>query len=381
MTATVDDALGTRHATLQDLATLLRGQKARKIDVIAPASAIRAHNGLILLEDTAPDLTPDGVGMTTGIYRPTGVCDAGIADKLAIPAAYLRRMREQAPALYDQNVNGWLERDDRSFMIRCLRPDDPASGGTGIARAWLTDSYKVIDNLDVLVAALDGIRQAGYPVEVEECDLTERRMYVKVRCDAIQVMAPLLMAGYRSPFTGASGADNPFISGGFVLTNSETGCGACALAPRMVAQVCRNGMTITRDARRMIHLGERQQAGITWAGDTTDKSLALLTSMVRDTVTSILDPAYVQRAVRAMEKQAGHPVEDPVEAVKVISTRLRYTEDQQADILNHFIKGGDLTAGGILHAITSAAQVQDDADDAWEMENTALDALRLAAAL
>jgi len=85
--------------------------------------------------------------------------------------------------------------------------------------------------------------RAGYPVEVEECDLTERRMYVKVWCDAVQVMAPLLMAGYRSPFTGTSGADNPFISGGFALTNSETGCGAYALTPRMVAQVCRNGMT------------------------------------------------------------------------------------------------------------------------------------------
>jgi hypothetical protein len=378
---TIDDALGARHATLQDLAALLRGQKARKIDVIAPAPAIRARNGLILLDDTVPDLTPDGVGMTTGTYRPTGVCDAGIADKLAIPARYLRRMREHVPDLYDQNVNGWLKRDDRSFMIRCLRPDGPGSGATGVARAWLSDSYKVIDNLDVLVAALDGIRQAGYPVEVDECDLTERRMYVKVRCDAVQVIAPLLMAGYRSPFTGASGADNPFISGGFVLTNSETGCGACALAPRMVAQVCRNGMTVTRDAKRMIHLGERQQAGITWAGDTTDKSLALLTSMVRDTVISILDPAYVQRAVRNLEKEAGHPVQDPVEAVKMISTRLRYTEAQQADVLNHFIKGGDLTSGGILHAVTSAAQVQDDADDAWDMENTAIEALRLASAL
>jgi hypothetical protein len=58
---------------------------------------------------------------------------------------------------------------------------------------------------------------------------------------AVQLVAPLLMAGYRSPFTGASGADNPFISGGFVLTNSGTDCGACALAPRMIAQVCRNG--------------------------------------------------------------------------------------------------------------------------------------------
>jgi hypothetical protein len=108
-------------------------------------------------------------------------------------------MREQAPALYDQNLNGWLACDDRSFTVRCLRPDDPGPGGTGAARAFLSDGSKVIDHLDVLVAALDGIRQAGYPVEVEECDLTGQRMHVKVRCDAVRVMAPLLMARLPLP--------------------------------------------------------------------------------------------------------------------------------------------------------------------------------------
>ncbi len=356
MTTPVDAALSTRHATLQDLAGILRGQQARKVDVVTPATAIRARNGLIVLDDTVAEITSQGVTMAAGTYRPTSVCDAGIADKLGIPAAYLRKTREQRPHLYDLNVNGWLEHDDRSFMIRCLQGD----GGTGVARAWLSDGYKVIDHLDVLMAALDGIRESGYPAQVDECDLTEQRMYVKVRCEPVAVMAPLLLNGYRSPFTG---------------------CGACALTPRLVAQVCDNGMTITRDAKRMIHLGERQAEGVTWSGDTTDKRLALLTAMVRDTVTAILDPAYVERAVRALEKDAGHPVADPAEAVKVIGARLRYTEAQQKDILNHFIRGGDLTAGGILHAVTSAAQVQGDGDTAWDMENTAIDALRLAAAL
>jgi len=49
--------------------------------------------------------------------------------------------------------------------------------------------------------------------------------------------------------------------------------------------------------------------------------------------------------------------------------------------LEHFIRGGDLTAGGVMHAVTSAAQIQDDADTAHEMESSALRALDLAAAL
>jgi hypothetical protein len=49
--------------------------------------------------------------------------------------------------------------------------------------------------------------------------------------------------------------------------------------------------------------------------------------------------------------------------------------------LNHFIRGGDLTVGGVMHAVTSAAQIQDDADTAYEMESLALRALDLAATL
>ena len=372
------DALTARNATLQDAVALLRGQQARKVDVIAPASAIRAEGGLLVLDETVPQIGIDGVTMTSGRYRPTDLCDQGIADKLGIPAAYLRKMRESHPGLFDANVNGWLGRDDRAFLVRCLRDQD---GGIGVARAWLSDSYKIIDNLDVLTAAMDGIRASGYPVTIDTCDLTERRMYVRVRCEPVQVLAPALLAGYKSPFTGASGADNPVVFAGFVLANSETGCGAFSITPRLVAQVCDNGMTITRDAKRAVHLGEKQDIGIRWSGDTIDKQLALLTAMTRDTVSSILDPVYVEHAVREMEKQAGHLVKAPAEAIKTIAAQLRYTQAQQDDILSHFIAGGDLTAGGIMHAVTSAAQVQDDGDAAWDMESTALDALRLATAL
>ena len=54
--------------------------------------------------------------------------------------------------------------------------------------------------------------------------------------------------------------------------------------------------------------------------------------------------------------------------------RLRYSEAQQKEILDHFIAGGSLTAGGIRHAVTSAAQVQEDGDAAWDLETSALDA-------
>jgi hypothetical protein len=371
-------ALTARNASIEDLVALLRGQQARKVDVVAPAPAIRAEGGLLVLDGTEPVLGADGVTMTAGRYRPTDVCDSGIADKLGIPAAYLKRMRGSRPGLFDANVNGWLAGDDRSFLVRCLRGGDRE---TGVARAWLSDGYKPIDHLDTLMAVFDGIRQSGQDVTIDSCDLTERRMYVRVRCEAVQVLAPALLSGYRSPFTGARGADNPVVFAGFAVANSETGCGACTVTPRLVAEVCANGMTITRDAVRAVHLGERLDEGVRWSGDTQDRQLALVTAKARDAVRAFLSPGYADRVVRDLEKQAGHRVADAAKTVEVISARLRYTEAQQAEILDHFIKGGDLTAGGIMHAVTSAAQVQGDGDAAWELESSALDALSLVASL
>jgi hypothetical protein len=219
------------------------------------------------------------------------VCDAGIAEKLGIPAAYLKKMRGSRPGLFDANVNGWLAGDDRSFFVRCLRGGD---GEPGVARAWLSDGYKPIDHLDTLMAVFDGIRAAGQDVMIESCDLTERRMYVRVRCEAVQILAPALLSGYRSPFTGAAGADNPVVFAGFVVANSETGCGAATVTPRLVAQVCANGMTITRDAVRAVHLGERMDEGVRWSADTQDRQLALVTAKARDAVAAFLSPGSSQ---------------------------------------------------------------------------------------
>ena len=380
MTDTPITPVRAPHATLNDLAALLRDQQARKVDIVAPAAAIRARGARLVIDDSAPLLGEDGVTTTAGSYTPTDVCDQGIADKLGIPSSYLRRTRETNPGLYDANVNGWLERDDRKFLLRCLRPE--TGSGPGAVRAFLSDGYKIIDNLDVLMAALDGVRHAGFPVQVDQCDLTDRRMYVRVICDQVRTLAPALLAGYRSPFTGASGADNPVVFSGFKILNSETGCGAFTLVPHLVIQVCDNGLTITKDAIRAVHLGERHDEGvITWSGNTQDKTLALITAKTTDAVHAFLDPAYAEHAVRDIEKAAGRPVADPAETVRTVSQRLRFTDTQQAGILNHFIRGGDLTAGGVMHAVTSVAQTLTDADAAHEMEAAALRALELAAAV
>ena len=61
MTAVSGDLLTTRNATIDDLVALLRDQQARKVDVVASASSVRAEGRCLVLDGTMPLLAPGGV--------------------------------------------------------------------------------------------------------------------------------------------------------------------------------------------------------------------------------------------------------------------------------------------------------------------------------
>ncbi len=399
-----------RNATLANMVEILRAQRARSLDVVAPATAIHACAGDLIVSGTVRHLSNDGVTSAAGTYRPTRVCDEGIADKLGISLPYLHKLREQRPDLWDANVNGWLHGDDlagvppdgRKFLVRLFQAD---GDNLGVARALLSDSYKRIDNLDALMATLDGIRQAGVDVEFDGLDLTERRLYARVVAPQVRAWAPQLLAGYRSPFGGATYAPGrarspeqarqaaageqhgfyrpgtePVLFAGFVIANSEVGEGAWSITPRIVALVCGNGMQITADIARAVHLGARHDEGIIrFTADTMDKELALITARARDAVATFLSHDYLQAKVAELERTAGVPVSHPEETVRQVAKAARFSDELADQILAHFIRGGQLTAGGVMQAVTSVAQTLDDADTAADLEAQAIKVMDLAA--
>lgn len=411
----------TRNATLADLAKLLTDQQTRKLDIVVPASKLRSENGVLVVEGADAQLTDDGVTATDGRYRPTDICDEGVSEKLGIPLAYVRRMRTERPDLYDANVNGWLRGtplsdaddtmrhapDTRSFLLRAFRGDDP--GSEGIARALLSDRFARIDHLDIVTAALDGIRQSGVEAHVVGCDLTERRMQVRVVAPAIQTTAERLLAEYRSPFRDPAldeqrqhGGDavaaavramqtwgrhsgevaDPVVFAGFVIGNSETGGGAFTITPRVVFRVCNNGATLTTEALRSVHVGSKLDEGvIRWTEDTQRKAVQLVTAKTRDAVQTFLSEDFLVRCVTGIEEKAGAPITRPVETIEKLGKALTYDAATIAGVLDHFTRGGQMTAGGVLNAVTSYAQLVPDADKAAELEASAVRALDFAAAL
>jgi hypothetical protein len=405
----------TRNADMMDTLSLLQIQQETKLDAVVPATAVKAVNGnlevLGVTMEAQAGLDPTSVAT----FRPTATCDGHLAEKLGIPANYLRKTREQRPDLFDANVNGWLHGTDavapgqlvaagpdpRRFLLRSFV--DP-EGGPGVARALLSDSYRTIDHLDVATAAMAGLRDSEAEVSILGCDLTNDRLTIRVAAPGIAVLAPELFKGYRSPVPAWDGAgvketvrrlaaegrggmfpagEEPIVFAGFVLKNSETGGGAYTITPRIVALRCTNGMTMTSDALRAVHLGAKLEEGIVqWSEGTLQKTLELIQSKTADAVRTFLDVEYVRGVIAKLEAKAGVVLSDPVKAVEVIGKELRFSDATRAGIMSHFIMGGQITSGGIMQAITSYAQEPSlSADQAQDLEDVAIKALDLAAAL
>lgn len=128
---------------------------------------------------------------------------------------------------------------------------------------------------------------------------------------------------------------------GFVLSNSETGHGSFSITPRLIAQVCSNGYTITRDAMREVHLGGRLAEGVVqWSAGTQQTAIDLIARQAADAAATFLAGDYLARSLAQIEAQAGAPVRDVRATVKYLGAQLRFTEDQQTTILDHFLGAG-----------------------------------------
>ncbi|MBF6341279.1 DUF932 domain-containing protein [Nocardia abscessus] len=377
--------------SVETLFTELAKQQARKLDIVVPASAIRADRGSLRIDgintSALPDsvqkmlITPDGVADLNGLYLPTSSADADLAEKLKIPVKYLRRCRTANLPLYDANVNGWARQDDRRMLLRLMWGSTESRQARGIVRAVLSDSYSIRDHHDMATAFLDGLQQAGLGANnIRHADISPHRLYIDVHAPEISTMAYDLLADYRSPFNGRAGRDLPIVYAGLLFTNSETGHGATTLTPKVIVQICGNGVTINPAADRRTHLGSQLEEGkIIWGADTRDLDMRTIASKVRDTVAEFLSTSALERHVDAISETAGTRLRKPAETLELVAHQFGYTNAEREGILDHFIRGGDTKAGGVLHAVTSFAQTVEDIDRAYEIGSHGVAAMEFAA--
>lgn len=305
----------------------LKREKERRLDLIVDFSRVRA----VLKRSEVKLRIP-----LFGEYSLTEWAHQQLSEKLGIPKRYYDRMREEKPELLLQNINAWIEEDERRF-IRIL---------DGKIRAILSDRYRVIDNYDVLLVALQEFRKIG-SVEIYRIDLTEKMMYLKA-------LDRTLIAEIRR---------DDIICGGIIIRNSEVGAGAFRVEPFILRLACENGL-IVRQVLKRIHLGRTMNEGL-WSRETMELENRILFSKVRDVIRATFDREVFKKWVLKLKESTEIEIEEPVEEARNVAKLAGLTEEQERELLAYFTEH---TKYGLINALTTLARDTRNVDERIRLE-------------
>lgn len=340
--------------TLTELATEIERQQKTKTDYIAtvPALRIDEHANIAFPDPTSKTGNLNVLGINELAHRQIG-------EFAGIPAKYYDRMRTDAPELLAKNVNHWFA-NSVAGEKRMLRTLD------GRVRAFLSDRYRPLENVDLAEAVLPALSQLQ--VKILSCEITERRLYIKAVDERIEKDVP----------TGRKMGDGshvifdtlcPAIS----ISNSEVGSGALSVEVGVYTRACTNLAFFAERSLRKYHVGGRHELaeGLTTLLSEKTRRLtdAATWSQVGDVVLGAFDKA---RFEASLEKISGMTenriVGDPVKVVEIAARRFGTTDTERASILRHLVEGGDLTQYGLFNAFTRTAEDLPDYDRATDFE-------------
>ena len=157
-----------------------------------------------------------------------------------------------------------------------------------------------------------------------------------------------------------------------VISNSEVGLGALKVEPLIYRLICTNGMIAQDYSKKRYHVGRNAEEGEAYElfrSETLKADDRAFFLKVQDTVRAAVDVAKFSMIVDRMREATEQRIEgNPVKAVEVASNHLGFNKEESSGILQHLIQGGDLSAYGLLNAITRTSQDVDDYDRSTELE-------------
>ena len=341
---------------------ILEESKAKK-DYVAPTTALTMTT--VQREGAkVPDVALQfNVAGQSRQYTPTNLCLGQIADRVGIPAKYAERMRTEAPELLAHNVNHWFQANPEKRMLRTL------SNGTSIARAFLSNSYRPLDNFDLFAAVMPKLQEAG--CIIRSAEITETRFY-------IQASTPRIQRPVNQTITLAGGSQQVvrIVEAGVIIGNSEVGCGAIYVDPMIYDQWCTNGMVMQRTLRRH-HVGRRNEGNVfgdeatseLYSDETRKLDDKAFWAKAVDVVTASMSVTRFNEHIdKLVATQSQKLIGKPAEVVEVVADRFQLNDTEKENVLLQFMQGGDQSRFGLIQAVTRAAQDVESYDRAVELE-------------
>lgn len=330
--------------TIQDAAKEIMRQSQAKADYLVNTANLHMETcdgvpTLRLLDDSGMDRV-EPLDILTTAHRQMGTY-------LNIPWKYYERMLQNNIGLLARNVNTWLQQGPEQRMIRTI---------DGRARAFLSNRYRRIDNIDIAKITLPIIQQMPDAI-YESCNLSDDYMYIKV----------------VNPRLTAEVVPGDIVQAGVVISNSETGQGAVCVQPLIYRLVCSNGMTVNEARTRRNHIGRVSSADenlLIYSKETLEADDKAFIMKVQDTVRAAVDEARFAKILGKLRESTDKKLNtaDLPSVVKLASSSMGITDAESDGVLQRLIEGTDYTLYGLANAVTRHSQDVEDYDRASKLE-------------
>ena len=328
--------------TLMELGRELQRQRLNRQDFLADTRSLEVESTPY---SSTLHLSLDG---NTYGFQIGELAHQQIATRLNIPYRYYQKMQREAPELLDWNVNTWLEQKPERRLIRVL---------DGKVRAFLSDRYRRLDNLELCAAVLPVIQEMN-GANIESCEVTPTHLYLKVVNRRLKAEVKV----------------GDVVQAGFVVSNSEVGLGSLRVEPLVFRLVCKNGLICKDLAQKKYHVGRQvnessDSAYELYSEATLAQDDRAFFMKVQDIVRAAVDEAKFAFTVDRMRESTQIPLaHDPVKSVELLADKFQLTENERGDILRQLFMGGDNSRYGLVNAVTAASKIAKTYERATDLE-------------
>lgn len=345
--------MAKKGKSLVELAQEITRQNDAKKDFIAPVSKLSA-------DTTSDNGTPQVVINLHGQdqFPMTSYAHGQMAQYLEIPKPYYDRMLIKSPDLLVRSINEWF-RQDHQKEKRMVRTMD------GRVRALLSDRYRPLDNADLAEAIMPVLLERD--LLIISTEITERRLYIKAVDKNIE-------EGLPEGFSMGDGSHHIFdtVSPAISISNSEIGAGSFSIESGVWTKACTN-LAVFGAQMKKYHVGGRAEMSDDVYALLSDRTKTVtdqaLWLQARDLVGGAFDRAKFEATTKKLIAAHSDKIEaDVIEVVERATKTFSWTQGEKSSVLQHLIKGGDLTRYGLHAAVTRTAEDLEDYDRASEFE-------------
>jgi hypothetical protein len=338
--------------SLDHLMARIVAEDRRKYDVIADTRSMNV--GVRINEEGkggAVEIDLDTPGQELRSFRLTDHTQGQVATDLGIPKRYFDRMKVDAPSLFETNVRHWMTNEPKARMIRGLTNGD---GEMMTGRAWMSDKFRRLDNIEVARTLLPEFDNLGTEVVFHQAAVTEQKLHIRA-------LFPALERDIK--------AVGDTVRWGISIENSEIGAGSLKLSGFVLVLACTNGMVTTK-VLNVRHVGKREGEGVLSNEALAADDVAFWLA-ARDELRALCTESAFNTVVDQLRGLSATEVVSPVAATKVLAKEYALTEAEEEAVMLSLVQdpnGIGRGQWGMLNALTAAAKTAEGFDRQAEIE-------------